>query len=109
MEDKEKVTTEPAESEDMEGNNVINVKSDRGFECVLDEDSLMDVELFDDLVALENGDVTKMTKICNKLLGEEQRKQFYDFIRNDKGKVLFTTLAAELKSIFNNARGQAKN
>ncbi len=99
-----------AENEEVkEVNDVIEVKSDRGFKCTIEKDALMDVELFDDLVALENGDVSNLTKICNTLLGDEQRKEFYEFLRNEKGRILFTTLASELMSIFKNAGEVTKN
>ncbi len=56
-----------------------------GFEFVVDEDSI-DMELMDDLVEASENEAM-IGRIIMRMLGKEQKKRFYDHIRNEKGKV----------------------
>jgi hypothetical protein len=70
-----------------------------GFEFVIDEDAI-DMELLDDLAdASENGAV--LGRIIMRMLGKEQKKRFYDFIRNENGKVPIDKASEGLIDFFN--------
>lgn len=70
-----------------------------GFEFVIDEDAI-DMELLDDLAdASENCAV--LGRIIMRMLGKEQKKRFYDFIRNENGKVPIDKASEGLIDFFN--------
>lgn len=63
-----------------------HVKTSAGFEAELDEGCFDDMELFDAIVAMQNGDGTKLPTVVDKILGEE-KPALYDFLRDEKGRV----------------------
>ena len=56
-----------------------------GFDFCIDEDAI-DMELLDDLAEATENEAL-IGRIIMRMLGKEQKKRFYDFIRNEKGKV----------------------
>lgn len=104
-EDLEEAVETTEEPETVESTTIT---TDSGFECVIENEALEDAEMFDDLVALQHGDVPALMSLFKRLLGEEQKKALYEHCRNSRGRVLYTTLADEMKSIFEQVK-KAKN
>lgn len=74
-------------------------KTRHGFEFEIDRDNI-DMELLDTLAdAMENESL--MGRVLSQLMGKEQKKRFYDFIRNEKGKVPIDKASEGLIDIFN--------
>lgn len=64
------------------------VKLDNGFECVIDDDLFDDMELVDDLAAAEGENPLKVRDVLNRILGEKQKKELYEIIRDkETGRV----------------------
>lgn len=57
-----------------------------GFTAELDESCFDDFELFDAIVAMQQGDGTKMPLLVDKILGD-QKAALFDFLRDEKGRV----------------------
>lgn len=62
-------------------------KTTAGFEYTIDEASMNNMELIDALADLENGDILSVSKVVTLMLGKEQKKRLYDFLRLDNGAV----------------------
>ena len=78
-------------------------KLSNGFEFVVDESVLDDMELVDAMEQSEGDDPLKIAKVIRMILGEEQKSKFYDSIRDennrapvDKAVELFTELLNSL-------------
>lgn len=71
-----------------------------GFKCEIDDQRLDDMELLEDLVAVDKGDVLKLPAIIEKILGVEQKKKLYDKVRDKKtGTVSSIAVADALQEI----------
>lgn len=69
-----------------------------GFCCELDETMLNDMELFDGLTALDQGDMSALPMVVTKIVGEN-KKALYDFVRDERGIVPIDKVTAELRDI----------
>lgn len=81
-----------------------------GFRFTLAQDAAKDMELVDDLAALDAGtDPFAMSRVCLRLLGKDQRKRLYDHIRGENGRVAPQTLFQELTDVFTGMGEAGKN
>lgn len=87
---------------------MIEGKTKSGFAYSIDEDNV-DQEFLDALSEAEDGDPLKVSKALRLLLGEEQRKKLYDYLRNDKGKVPIKDVMGAFADILANEGTGAKN
>ena len=87
---------------------MITGKTESGFEFELDEESLDDYELLENLCDLDNGDISKITVAANQLLGKEQMNALKEHVRNEKGRVSAAKMIEEIAQIFN-SRSEVKN
>lgn len=78
-------------------------KLSNGFEYEIDENVLDDMELIDAMEQSQGDDPLKVSKVITMVLGKEQKKSFYDSIRNEDKRVpvekaveLFTELIESL-------------
>ena len=76
------------------------IELDSGFIADIDENRLDDIELFDAIVELDGGDITRLPIILNKLLGKSDKKRLYDIHRSVNGTVPTEVIVEELKAIF---------
>lgn len=76
-----------------------------GFECDIDPDVLDDMELYDDLMALDN-ERPNVKPILVRILGEEGQKSLYESCRVE-GKVRVSIVNNSLYEIFDQMK--AKN
>lgn len=66
-----------------------------GFKFTIDDARLDDMELLEDLVAVDNGNVLVLPAVINKMLGETQKKRLYDKLRDKKTGVVSSTAVGE--------------
>ena len=64
----------------------------------IDEECFDDIELLEALVSIEKGDVSLLPASVDRIFGEE-KKRFYDSLRNEKGRVSVTAVMEEIKHI----------
>lgn len=82
-----------------------------GFEFTISEEALTDMELLENLTAIEEGGkdaIAAMPKLFTALLGKEQKKKLYDHVRTEEGRVPIEALTRELGDIFNSLNENKK-
>lgn len=79
-----------------------------GFEFQLDENAMDNMELIEDLVAVDQGDIASLPKVLVTLLGPETKDALYEHVRLEDGRVPIGLLAEEVKQIFS-ASKEIKN
>lgn len=75
------------------------VKTESGFVCEIDERALDDMELLEDLVALDGGDIRRVPAIAEQLLGAEGKKALYDHVRTESGRVPIAAAMEEIRRV----------
>ena len=70
-----------------------------GFTFELPDDVMNDMELFEDLRAMDHGDPTAMVPVVQRLMGD-QKKALYDHVRTETGRVPIDKVTAEILEIF---------
>lgn len=81
---------------------------DCGVEINIDERDLGNMELFDALVAIDDGDLTAVPRIFHYLMSKEDKKALYDALRVD-GRVPVGKVVEALKELFDKLGEQGKN
>lgn len=84
------------------------IKLENGFVCTINTDVLDDME-FVDLLADTEDDPLKIGRVALMLLGKEQKKNLYDHLRTDDGRVPVTSMNDAIEKIFNALGDEAKN
>ncbi len=72
-----------------------------GFKFSGDEKVMDNMELIDALADLDSGNTLAMSKVCKLVLGDETRKELYDHLRTDDGRVPPKEVEKELLEIIN--------
>ena len=85
-----------------------DIKLANGFEYSIDDSVLDDME-FVDLLADTEDDPLKIGRVALMLLGKEQKKNLYDHLRTDDGRVPVTSMNDAIEKIFNALGDEAKN
>ena len=70
-----------------------------GFAFEIDESVANDMELFEALCDLDNGDATAVVPVVRKILGS-QKKALYDHLRGEAGNVPVNKVTEEIVDIF---------
>lgn len=70
-----------------------------GFEYKIEEHRLDNMELLD-VIAEVDSDPTKLPKLLNLLMDEDQRKSLYDHLRTEKGNVPVLAVSEAVAEIF---------
>lgn len=83
-------------------------KTKSGFEFEIDETRLDDMEFVEALADVEEN-FLKFPKVCNILLGEEQKKRLYDHLRTEDGKVPVQLMSETITEIMTLAGNSTKN
>lgn len=78
---------------------VTNITTSSGFECSIDEAAMNDMELLDELVALDRGDVLVYSSVLSRLLEPVDKARLYDHVRVN-GRVPIDAVSQELGEIF---------
>lgn len=79
---------------------MISGKTESGFKFQIDDQALNDMELIEELLKVDSGDITALPGVLKALLGEKQKKKLYDHVRTDAGRVPMDLLAKEVTDIF---------
>ena len=81
-----------------------------GFHYSISDEALDDMELLDALIDMDEGNAAAYKKAVVLLLGEDQKKELYEFLR-DKGtkRVSAKAVAAAFKDILEDAKDGLKN
>ena len=75
------------------------IKTSSGVTCTIKPECLEDMELIELLAKLDDEPLT-ITKILDKILGEDMKKKLYDHVREKSGRVPVQAVSAELSEIF---------
>lgn len=78
---------------------MISGKTRSGFAFKIDNDVLNDMELLEELRELDKGDVIVIPSVLERVLGSK-KKDLYEHVRTEAGRVPIDALAEELKDIF---------
>ena len=65
-------------------------KLQNGFEYEIDESIFDDMRFLDALAEADEGDPLAASRMCNMLLGKEQKKKLYKILTNEEGRVPVT-------------------
>ena len=66
-----------------------------GFKCSIDDQRLDDMELLEDLVEVDEGNILKLPAVIDKILGVEQKKKLYNKLRDKKTGIVSSEVVAE--------------
>ena len=80
-----------------------------GFACKIDADALDDYELFEDLAAVDRGEVQKLPTILTRLLGAEQLDALKNHLRGKNGRVKLTDMSTAVEEILFSQGEEGKN
>ena len=80
-----------------------------GFTFDVDTNILDDMELIDALAKAQGEDPTAISKVIYMILGEEQRKELYDLVRTETGRVPVQAVMDCVLEIFEALGEQGKN
>lgn len=78
-----------------------HIITETGFEVDIDIELMDDMELFDLIVELDEGNLGKIPKLLKKVLNKEDIKRLYDHVRLEGGRVPATSVVLELGNIMN--------
>ena len=87
---------------------MITGKTASGFAFSVEEKALDDMELVEALAEVEQTP-TALPKVLRLLLGEEQKRALYDFLRQKDGRVPVQAVTDAVLDIFHAGGPQAKN
>lgn len=82
------------------------IKTSSGFEYTIDPEAMDDMEVFEDLMAMENPDNNDAVKIAatnrvfRHILGASQQKELNKFLKSKEGKVKISSYQREIKEVF---------
>ena len=90
----------------MSENRAVTTAS--GFTCTPLRDWVNDMEFFEQLVELEQGQMRHLPAAVQRILGPEGKMALYDHLRDEKGKVPMDAVLAAVTEIIT-AMGDGKN
>lgn len=79
-----------------------------GFAFEVEEDIANDMELFEALYDIDNGDATAVVSVCRRILGD-RKKALYDHLRGENGRVPVDAVIAAIGEIFEAVKGGKKS
>lgn len=74
----------------------------------IDPAALDDMELYEDLLALDEGKVHHLPRVVGRLLGAEQKAALYDLLRTNTGRVSTSDVTSALEEIFDKVKNGKK-
>lgn len=96
------------EKKERSENKQISVKLECGAELNINRESLDNMELMDELVAVDEGDPTAVSRILRLILSAEDKEALYNALRED-GRVPTSKVIVALKDMFDKIGEQGKN
>lgn len=95
--------------------DIVKVTSENGLEYTIDQDVLDDMELFEDLMTIEDPEATAVEKtratnrVFDCLIGAEQKAKLDAFLKERDGRVRFSEYQKEIASVFSGLKTAKKN
>ena len=86
--------------------NTYTITTSSGFTYEVDRDAFDDMEIFEDLIVMEDPDVPQAkrlfatNRVFRKMLGPEQTKKLDAFLKERDGKVRISAYQREIKDLF---------
>lgn len=77
----------------------MKITTKSGFQCVIDEGVRDDAELFEALIAMENGEHSAYTEASLRLLGKTYKAKLYEHCRGENGRVSLVRVMEEIREI----------
>ena len=74
-------------------------KTSKGFKFEIKDEALDNMELVECMADVDKNPLL-FPKICNMILGEEQKKALYDFYRTEDGRVPIDDISNAIQEIF---------
>lgn len=84
----------------------IAITSTSGFTYEVDKDAFDDMEIFDDLLLMEDPEVSQakrlhaMTRVFRRMIGEEQKTALDAFLKERDGKIKISEYNKEIRDLF---------
>lgn len=78
------------------------------FTLTIDEGIKDDMEFFETLCELDDKNVLAMGKLMVQLLGKDQKKALYDWLRGENGRVKVTDVSEVVAEIFKQIGDETK-
>ncbi len=78
------------------------ITTSSGFACEVRDNLCNDMELFDDLLGLEKGDMRRLPAVVDKVVGDAKAR-LYDHLRGPDGIVPISGVLAEVREIVTQA------
>jgi len=80
-----------------------------GFKVELADETMDNMELVDALAEASDSDPLAVSKICEMVLGDKNRKELYDSLRTEDGRVPVAAVSEAIKDIFQEFGDKGKN
>lgn len=77
------------------------VEMENGFVCEIDEDCLNDMETLEEVAKIEEGEVWKVGTVLERMVGTEKKKELYNLLRNEKGRVPIERVSEAFEKLVN--------
>lgn len=87
----------------------MQIVTENGFECTLEEEMLDDPDLFVNLISIQKGDPSSLPDVVEALIGSNGWNDLKEFSRNEKGKASLTRMTQEFMAILKEASTAKKN
>ena len=84
-------------------------KLSNGFEYQIDEVIFDDMRFLDALAEADEGDPLAASRVCNMLLGKEQKKSLYKMLANEDGRVPIEVALNCVREIMEALGDESKN
>lgn len=75
-----------------------SIKTSSGFYCKVDESAMNDMELLEDLAAIDGGDISVLPDALSRIIGAENKRKLYDHVRVN-GRVPIDSVSQEIGEI----------
>ena len=80
-----------------------------GFDFEIDQENMDNMELLEELAKFSDSNPLPLPKICEYLLGSDQKQAFYEHLRKVDGRVSMRRANAELEEMFKSIGEAGKN
>lgn len=87
----------------------MKIELENGFTCELAEDALDDIDIFDNLVEIQNGNVSLLPETARYLIGKDGYNRLKDTCRDKNGKAKTSDVMAAFGEILKRAGESKKN
>lgn len=85
-----------------------SIKTSSGFSCDVDESAMNDMELLEDLAAIDGGDISVLPSALSRIVGSENKRKLYDHVRVN-GRVPIDSVSQELGEIITQLGSKKKS